>query len=148
MLVNTGETPLISNHGLLTTVASKLGPNAKPQYALEGSVAIAGAAVKWLRDSLQLINSNDEISSDSLHLLILDRWAEKVSDSGDVYFVPAFSGLLAPYWRSDARGAIVGMTQYTNKSHICRSVLDAVCYQTKDVQSHCVYPYLGSGFHC
>src|SRR4030095_11679717 len=97
--------------------------NAPPVYALEGSVAIAGALVQWLRDNLGLIRSSAEI----------EQLARTVNDNGGVYFVPAFSGLFAPYWRSDARGVIAGMTAYANKGHIARAVLEAVAYQTRDV---------------
>ncbi|KAJ3130537.1 Glycerol kinase [Nowakowskiella sp. JEL0407] len=120
MLFNTGEIPVISTHGLLTTVGYKLGQDARTHYALEGSISIAGAAVKWLRDNLGIIKEAAEINT----------LAEKVKDAGGVYFVPAFQGLFAPYWRDDARGCIVGLTQYTTKEHIARAVLEAICYQT------------------
>jgi glycerol kinase len=122
MLLNTGETPVISRNGLLTTLAYKLG--ASPAiYALEGSIAIAGALVQWLRDNLGLIEKSADV----------ETLARTVEDAGGVYFVPAFSGLFAPYWRSDARGAIVGMTRYVNKAHIARAVLEATAYQTREV---------------
>ena len=122
MLMNTGEQIVNSENGLLTTVGYKLGD--KPAvYALEGSVAIAGALVQWLRDNLGVISSAPEI----------ETLANKVEDNGGIYFVPAFSGLFAPYWRSDARGVIVGMTRYTNGAHLARATLEATAYQTRDV---------------
>ncbi|KAL2917144.1 Glycerol kinase [Polyrhizophydium stewartii] len=123
MLLNTGTQAVQSQHGLLTTVGFKLGKEAPVHYALEGSVAIAGAAVKWLRDNLGLIKEASEIN----------EHAGKVSDTAGVYFVPAFSGLFAPYWRDDARGCLVGMTQYTNKSHLCRATLEAVAFQAREI---------------
>ncbi|KAI9199464.1 uncharacterized protein BJ171DRAFT_214366 [Polychytrium aggregatum] len=123
MLFNTGSTPIISRNGLLTTVGYQLGKTAPAVYALEGSIAIAGAAVKWLRDNLGIIQSAEEIN-------VL---ASNVSDSAGVYFVPAFSGLFAPHWRPDARGCIVGLTQYSTKEHIARAALEAVCLQTKEI---------------
>jgi glycerol kinase len=125
MLCNTGDEPVESTHGLLTTVGYQLGPDATPAYALEGSIAVAGAAVKWLRDNMGIIKEAKQIS----------EYAAKVGDTGGVYFVPAFSGLFAPYWRDDARGGIFGMTQYTTKNHLCRATLEQVCYQTRDVSS-------------
>jgi glycerol kinase len=122
MLLNTGTQPVISQHGLLTTVAYKLG-DAAPVYALEGSIAITGALVQWLRDNLGLIQTSAEV----------EALASTVTDNGGIYFVPAFSGLFAPYWRNDARGAIVGMTRYTNKGHIARAVLEATAWQTLEV---------------
>jgi glycerol kinase len=122
MLLNTGQQKVISQHGLLTTVAYKLG-DAPVVYALEGSIAIAGALVQWLRDNLGLIQSSAEV----------EALASTVTDNGGVYFVPAFSGLFAPYWRNDARGVIVGMTRYTNKGHIARAVLEATAWQTREV---------------
>jgi glycerol kinase len=122
MLLNTGENPVFSSKGLLTTVAFKIGKE-KAHYALEGSVAIAGALVQWLRDNMGIINKSSEV----------EKLAEKVKDNGGVYFVPAFSGLFAPYWRDDARGTLVGMTRYSNKNHIARASLEATTYQTKDV---------------
>jgi glycerol kinase len=122
LLMNTGENAVPSEHGLLTTVAYKLGT--KPAcYALEGSVAIAGALVQWLRDNLGFFNSSAEIED-------LARGAE---DNGGVYFVPAFSGLYAPYWNNKARGVITGLTRYADKSHIARAVLEATAFQTRDV---------------
>lgn len=122
MLMNTGETPVPSKAGLLTTLGYKIG-NQKAVYALEGSIAITGALIQWLRDNLGLIRSSAEAES----------LAESVADNGGIYFVPAFSGLYAPYWRSDARGAIVGMTRYVNKGHIARAALEATAYQTREV---------------
>ncbi|KAJ3345781.1 hypothetical protein HDU83_003735 [Entophlyctis luteolus] len=125
MLFNTGEDVVIpeTEFGLLTTVAYQLGPHTPPIYALEGSIAVAGAAVRWLRDNLGIIRESAEVGS----------LAESVDDTGGVYFVPAFSGLYAPYWRDDARGCLVGLTQYTNKAHICRATLESVCWQTKEI---------------
>ena len=122
MLQNTGTSIVHSEHGLLTTVAYQV-QTGKPRYALEGSVAIAGAGVQWLRDNLQLIDSAPEV----------EPLARTVADNGDVYFVPAFSGLFAPYWRSDARGIIAGMTSFVTSGHIARAVLESVAYQTRDV---------------
>lgn len=122
MLLNTGETPVHSKNGLLTTVGYKLG-KLPAVYCLEGSIAIAGALVQWLRDNLQIIDKSSDI----------EPLARTVKDNGDVYFVPAFSGLFAPYWRSDARGIIVGLTRYTNKGHIARAALEATAYQTREV---------------
>ena len=119
LLYNTGPQPVFSTHGLLTTVGYKLGPEEPACYALEGSIAVTGAAVKWLRDGLGLIASAAET----------EALASSVDDNGDVYFVPAFSGLLAPYWKSDARGVIIGLSQYTTRSHIVRACLEAICYQ-------------------
>ncbi|KAI8921102.1 hypothetical protein DFJ77DRAFT_448543 [Powellomyces hirtus] len=123
MLFNTGTDAVISKHGLLTTVGYKLGKDADAVYALEGSVAIAGAAIKWLRDNLKMIESAAEIN----------ELAAKVENTGGVYFVPAFSGLFAPHWRDDARGCIVGLTQYATREHIARATLEAVCFQSKEV---------------
>ena len=122
MLLNTGEQIVPSRSGLLTTVCYKLGPQ-PAVYALEGSIAIAGALVQWLRDNLGLIADSGEI----------EALARTVEDSGGIYFVPAFSGLFAPYWRSDARGAIVGLTRYVNKGHIARATLEATAFQTREV---------------
>jgi glycerol kinase len=122
MLLNTGVEPVVSESGLLTTVAYKLG-QAPAVYALEGSIAITGALVQWLRDNLGLIESAPEV----------EALANTVEDSGGIYFVPAFSGLFAPHWRSDARGVIVGLTRYINKGHIARAALEATCYQTREV---------------
>ncbi len=122
MLLNTGHRPVPSENGLLTTVAYRFGKG-KPVYALEGSIAIAGALVQWLRDNLGLIESSAEIES----------LAKTATDSGGIYFVPAFSGLYAPYWKANARGIIVGLTRYVNKGHIARAALEAVAYQTREV---------------
>jgi glycerol kinase len=122
LLMNTGESPVESHHGLLTTVAYQLG-DSPPHYALEGSVAITGALVQWLRDNLGLISSSSEI----------EPLARTVKDNGDVYFVPAFSGLYAPYWKDSARGVITGLTRYANKAHLARAVLEATAYQTREV---------------
>lgn len=122
VLMNTGEEPVFSNNGLLTTVAYKIGDN-KPVYALEGSIAVAGSLVQWLRDNLGMIKSSEEI----------EKLASTVDDNGGVYFVPAFSGLFAPYWKDDARGAIVGLTRYNNKGHIARAVQEATPYQSREV---------------
>ena len=122
LLMNTGEKPVSSQHGLLTTVAYKLG-RSPACYALEGSVAIAGALVQWLRDNLGLFKNSAEI----------EDLARGVEDNGGVYFVPAFSGLYAPYWNNNARGVIAGLTRYANRSHIARAVLEATAFQTRDV---------------
>lgn len=123
ILLNTGEEVIHSKHGLLSTLAFKLGPDAPTNYALEGSIAIAGAAVQWLRDSLGVISSASEI----------EDLAMSVDSTGGVYFVPAFNGLFAPWWREDARGVCIGITRFTNKSHIARAVLESMCFQVKDV---------------
>jgi glycerol kinase len=122
MLLNTGMTPVASTKGLLTTVAYQVATG-KPRYALEGSVAIAGSGVQWLRDQMRLIGNAPEV----------EELAASVEDNGDVYFVPAFSGLFAPHWRSDARGIIAGLTRYSEAGHIARAVLEAVAYQSRDV---------------
>ncbi|MGB1250933.1 MAG: glycerol kinase GlpK [Candidatus Promineifilaceae bacterium] len=122
MILNTGTEIQHSENGLLTTVAYQLG-DAPAVYALEGSVAITGALVQWLRDNLGLIKSAPEV----------ETLAETVEDNGGIYFVPAFSGLYAPYWRDDARGAIVGMTRYVNKGHFARATLEATAYQSREV---------------
>jgi glycerol kinase len=122
MLMNTGTRPVPSTAGLVTTVAYQLGDE-PPCYALEGSIAIAGALVQWLRDNLGLIAKSAEV----------ETLARKVEDNGDVYIVPAFSGLFAPYWRDSARGVITGLTRYANRGHIARAALEAVAYQTRDV---------------
>lgn len=122
LLMNTGEQAVASQHGLLTTVAYKF-KDQPACYALEGSVAIAGALVQWLRDNLGLIQSSPEI----------ENLAATVGDNGGVYIVPAFSGLYAPYWKENARGVIAGLTRYANKSHLARAVLEAVAFQTRDV---------------
>jgi glycerol kinase len=122
LLMNTGERIVPSAFGLLTTVAYKFG-SAPAHYALEGSVAITGALVQWLRDNLGMIQKSSDV----------EVLAETVQDNGDVYFVPAFSGLYAPYWKDSARGVIAGLTRYANKGHIARAVLEATAYQTRDV---------------
>jgi len=122
MLLNTGTKPVQSKNGLLTTLAYKIGEH-KAVYALEGSIAITGALVQWLRDNLGLIQKSADI----------EQLANTVEDNGGIYFVPAFSGLFAPYWRNDARGAIVGMTRYVNKGHIARAALEATAFQTREV---------------
>jgi glycerol kinase len=122
MLMNTGERPVRSSFGLLTTVAYKFG--ARPAcYALEGSIAITGALVQWLRDNLGLIEKSSDI----------EELARTVDDNGGVYFVPAFSGLYAPYWKDDARGVIAGLTRFVNKGHIARAVLEATAFQVREV---------------
>ncbi len=122
MLLNTGVELVHSSNGLLTTVAYRIG-SGPAAYALEGSIAIAGALVQWLRDNLGIISTSAEIES----------LAASVEDNGDVYFVPAFSGLFAPHWRSDARGAIVGMTRFTTKAHLARAALESTAFQTREV---------------
>lgn len=122
MLLNTGNKIVPSNSGLLTTLAYQFGDQ-PAVYALEGSIAITGALVQWLRDNLGIIDNSSQVED-------LARLAE---DNGGVYFVPAFSGLFAPYWRSDARGAIVGMTRFINRNHIARAALEATAYQTREV---------------
>jgi len=122
MLLNTGEKQVTSRSGLLTTLGYKIGDE-NAVYALEGSIAITGALVQWLRDNLGIIQSSAEVES----------LAKTVEDSGGIYFVPAFSGLYAPYWKSDARGAILGMTRYITKAHIARAALEATAYQTREV---------------
>ena len=122
MLLNTGTEIVQSKSGLLTTLGYKLGDQ-PAVYALEGSIAITGALVHWLRDNLGLISKSAEV----------EELARTVDDNGGIYFVPAFSGLFAPYWRSDARGVIVGMTRYVNKGHFARSALEATAYQTREV---------------
>jgi glycerol kinase len=122
MLLNTGTEIVPSFSGLITTVAYRMG-KAAPIYALEGSIAITGALVQWLRDNLGLIKTSPEV----------EDLAKSVSDNGGIYFVPAFSGLFAPYWRSDARGVIVGLTRYVNRGHIARASLEATAYQSREV---------------
>lgn len=122
LLLNTGTAPVQSRHGLLTTVGYKLG-DAPAAYALEGSIAITGALVQWLRDNLRIIGSAPEI----------EAAAASVPDNGDVYIVPAFSGLYAPYWQESARGVIAGLTRFANRGHLCRACLEATAYQTRDV---------------
>jgi glycerol kinase len=122
LLLNTGTSPVPSNNGLITGVGYKIG-DLPATYMLEGSIAITGALVQWLRDNLKLISSAPEV----------ETLARTVEDNGGVFFVPAFSGLFAPYWRSDARGAIVGLTRYVNSGHLARAVLEATAWQTKEV---------------
>ena len=122
LLTNTGEVPSFSSRGLLTTVAYKEA--GKPaRYALEGSIAVAGSLVQWVRDNLKIVKSAPEV----------DTMAESVPDCGGVYIVPAFSGLFAPYWRSDARGVIAGLTGFATAAHICRAALEATAFQAKDI---------------
>ena len=122
LLLNTGEKIVRSENGLLTTVCYQFG-DAKPVYALEGSIAVTGSAVQWLRDQLGIISG----AADS------EALASQVEDNGGIYFVPAFSGLFAPYWRSDARGVIVGLSRFNSNAHIARATLEAICYQSRDV---------------
>ncbi|MDN6566348.1 MAG: glycerol kinase GlpK, partial [Actinomyces sp.] len=122
MLMNTGDEPVFSANGLLTTVAYKIGEQ-PAVYALEGSIAVAGSLVQWLRDNLGMIEKSSDIQA----------LAETVEDNGGVYFVPAFSGLFAPYWRDDARGAIVGLTRYANKGHVARAVEESTAFQSREV---------------
>ena len=122
VLMNTGEKPVPSTCGLVTTVGYRFG-DAPAHYALEGSIAITGALVQWLRDNLGLIRSSDEI----------EPLARSVADNGDVYFVPAFSGLYAPYWKESARGVVAGLTRFAGRGHLARAALEATAYQTRDV---------------
>jgi glycerol kinase len=122
LIVNTGEKPVHSKNGLLTTLAYQLGDEA-PRYALEGSIAVTGSLIQWLRDNLGLISDASEV----------EALAASVPDNGGCYVVPAFSGLFAPYWRSDARGVIVGLTRFINKGHIARAALEATAFQTREV---------------
>ena len=122
MLLNTGTNIVPSHAGLLTTVCYQFGGE-RPIYALEGSVAVTGSAVQWLRDQLGIIKQAGDI----------EALANSVADNGGVYFVPAFSGLYAPYWRADARGCIVGLSRFNDKGHLARATLEAICYQTRDV---------------
>ncbi|GLZ38566.1 glycerol kinase GlpK [Actinokineospora sp. NBRC 105648] len=122
VLLNTGTEQVLSENGLLTTVCYKIGAN-DPIYALEGSIAVTGSLVQWIRDNLGMIGSAAEI----------EEHARSVEDNGGCYFVPAFSGLFAPYWRSDARGAIVGLTRFVNKGHLARAVLEATAFQSREV---------------
>ncbi|XP_059824155.1 glycerol kinase isoform X2 [Hypanus sabinus] len=123
LLSNTGQKPVFSKHGLLTTVAYKLGKNKPAHYALEGSVAIGGAVVRWLRENLRIINSAEEV----------EKLAASVGSSHGCYFVPAFSGLYAPYWEPSARGIICGITQFTNRNHIAFAALESVAFQTREL---------------
>jgi glycerol kinase len=122
VLLNTGTEKVMSENGLLTTVCYKIGSN-DPVYALEGAIAVTGSLVQWIRDNLGMISNAAEI----------EQHAASVPDNGGCYFVPAFSGLFAPYWRSDARGAIVGLTRFVNKGHLARAVLEATAFQTREV---------------
>ncbi len=122
MLMNTGEKIVPSRHGLLTTLGYKIGNN-PAAYALEGSIAVTGALVQWVRDNLGIIQNSSEI----------EPLARTVNDNGGVYFVPAFSGLYAPYWKDSARGVIAGLTRYVNKGHIARAVLEATAFQVREV---------------
>jgi glycerol kinase len=122
LIFNTGEDIVLSKNGLLTTLAYKLG-DAKPVYALEGSIAVTGSLIQWLRDNLNFFQNAPEV----------EAMANTVSDNGGVYFVPAFSGLFAPHWRPDARGALVGLTRFINKGHIARAALEATAFQTLEV---------------
>ena len=122
MLLNTGTAPVQSKSGLLTTLGYKIGSE-PAVYCLEGSIAITGALVQWLRDNLKIIENSKDI----------ETLANTVEDNGGIYFVPAFSGLFAPYWRSDARGVIVGMTRYVNNGHFARAALEATAFQTREV---------------
>ena len=122
LLVNTGE-EIVHTDKLLTTVGAKLGPDGPPVYMLEGSIAVTGAAVQWLRDRLGIIKDAPEV----------EELAKSVDDNGGVYFVPAFSGLFAPYWRENARGIIIGLTGYANKGHIARATLEATAWQSREV---------------
>ena len=122
VLMNIGEAPVRSKAGLITTLAYRLG-DARPVYALEGSIAVTGALVQWLRDNLGLLEHSADV----------ETLARTVEDNGDVYFVPAFSGLYAPHWREDARGILCGLTRYARKGHVARAALEAAAYQTHDV---------------
>ena len=122
MLLNTGREVVPSKAGLLTTVCYRMGDN-PPIYALEGSIAVTGSAVQWLRDQLGIIGSAADV----------ETLAATVPDNGGIYFVPAFSGLFAPYWRSDARGVIVGLSRFNTKAHLARATLEAICFQTRAV---------------
>ena len=132
-LLNTGEAPARSDSGLLSTIGYDLGVG-KPTYALEGSIAVTGALVQWFRDNIGLIGSAPEIETLAL----------SVEDNGGCYFVPAFSGLFAPHWRSDARGVIAGLTGYINKGHLARAVLEATAWQTREVMDAMNTDYGGS----
>jgi glycerol kinase len=122
LLLNTGKQLVRSEHGLITTVCYQIG-DAEPVYALEGSIAVTGSLVQWLRDNLGIIGSAAEI----------EPLARSVADNGGAYVVPAFSGLFAPHWRSDARGAVVGLTRYVTKAHLARAALEATAFQTREV---------------
>jgi glycerol kinase len=122
LLMHTGHDPVMSSHGLITTVGYRFSGR-KPSYCLEGPIAMAGALVQWLRDNLRMID----------HAAEIEELAAKVEDTGSVYVVPAFQGLLAPYWRPDARGVIAGLTRYADRGHVARAVLEATAYQTRDI---------------
>jgi len=122
LIFNTGTEIVHSKNGLLTTLGYKIGDE-PAHYALEGSIAVTGSLIQWLRDNLGLISSAPEV----------EELAKSVDDNGGAYFVPAFSGLFAPYWRSDARGAIVGLSRFNTNAHLARATLEAICYQSKDV---------------
>jgi glycerol kinase len=122
LLLNTGSEPVVSEHGLLTTVGYRIGDR-PAAYALEGAIAVTGALVQWLRDNLGLIHAASEV----------EDLARTVEDNGGCYFVPAFSGLFAPHWRSDARGVIVGLTGFVNRGHLARAALEATGWQTREV---------------
>ncbi len=122
LLLNIGERIIHSKQGLITSVGFKIGDE-PPVYVLEGSIAIAGSSVQWFRDNFGLIKKSSEI----------EILAKQVKDNGGIYFVPAFSGLFAPYWRSDARGVITGLTHYVNKTHLARAIIESTAYQTKDI---------------
>lgn len=122
MLMNTGTTPMPSENGMITTVCYKIG-NEPTVYALEGSIAVTGSLIQWLRDNLNIIEASEDV----------EDLASSVKDNGGVYFVPAFSGLFAPYWKGDARGTIVGMTRYNTKGHLARAALEATAFQTREV---------------
>lgn len=122
LLLNTGTEPVFSEHGLLTTVCYRIGDQ-EARYALEGSIAVTGSLIQWLRDNLGLFSEAADV----------ERLAAEVDDNGGAYFVPAFSGLFAPRWRSDARGVIVGLTRFVNKGHLARAALEASAFQTREV---------------
>ncbi|MGO1590472.1 MAG: glycerol kinase GlpK [Ancrocorticia sp.] len=122
MLMNTGTEPQMSENGLITTVCYKIGDQA-PVYALEGSIAVTGSLIQWLRDNLEIIPTSPDV----------EALAASVDDNGGLYFVPAFSGLFAPHWRGDARGVMVGMTRYNTKAHVARAALEATAFQTREV---------------
>ncbi|XP_017090133.2 glycerol kinase 2-like [Drosophila bipectinata] len=123
LLCNTGKKPVFSSHGLLTTVAYKLGPKAPTIYAIEGAVLVAGHALSWLHSKMRILPD----------LKDAEEVALAVPTSGDLYFVPAFTGLYAPYWQPNARGIIIGLTQFTRKNHIVRAALESICFQTRDI---------------
>ena len=112
-----------SEHGLITTVAYQMGKNKTPHYAMEGSIAVAGLALNWLKNNLNLISDYSEC----------ETLARSVPNTGGIYFVPAFSGLYAPYWRMDARGVVCGLTQFSTRAHLARATLESVCFQTRDI---------------